>query len=104
MNRDGITGQNTVKALIIALQIEIGVSGPNGTFDPATTSLCPTLSKNLNAPASNIVRILQHGMFCKGYSTQSVTGVFGDNTENAVKKLQSDAGLNDDGIVTPLIF
>lgn len=101
---DGITGQNTVKALIIALQIEIGVSSPNGTFGPATTSLCPTLSKNINATASNIVRILQHGMFCKGYSTQSVTGVFGDNTENAVKSVQSDAGLTANGIVTPLIF
>jgi peptidoglycan hydrolase-like protein with peptidoglycan-binding domain len=104
ITEDGITGQNTVKALIIALQIEIGVNSPNGTFGPATTSLCPTLSKNVNAPASNIVRILQHGMFCKGYSTQSVTGIFGDNTENAVITLQSDAGLSTTGIVTPLIF
>ena len=104
ISEDGITGQNTVKALIIALQIEIGVSSPNGTFGPTTTSLCPTLSKNVNAAASNIVKILQHGMFCKGYSTQSVTGIFGDNTENAVKSVQSDAGLNADGIVTPLIF
>lgn len=104
ISEDGITGQNTVKALIIALQIEIGVSSPNGTFGPATTSLCPTLSKDVNAAASNIVKILQHGMFCKGYSTKSVTGIFGDNTENAVKSVQSDAGLSADGIVTPLIF
>lgn len=104
ISEDGITGQNTVKALIIALQIEIGISSPNGTFGPSTTSLCPTLSKNINAAASNIVRILQHGMFCKGYSTKSVTGIFGDNTENAVKSVQNDAGLNTDGIVTPLIF
>ena len=104
ISEDGITGQNTVKALIIALQIEIGVSSPNGTFGPATTSLCPTLSKDVNAAASNIVKILQHGMFFKGYSTKSVTGIFGDNTENAVKSVQSDAGLSADGIVTPLIF
>lgn len=101
---DGITGQNTVKALITALQIEIGIAAPNGTFGPSTTSLCPTLSKNVEAQPTNIVKILQHGMFCKGYSTSAVTGIFGDNTENAVKQVQSDAGINPDGVVTPLIF
>lgn len=101
---DGITGQGTVKALIIALQNEIGISSPNGTFGPATTSACPTLSKNSQASPSNIVRILQHGLFCKGYNPSAVTGTFGDNTEAAIKKIQADAGLSATGIVMPILF
>ena len=101
---DGITGQTTVKALITALQIEIGISSPNGTFGPATTSACPTFEKDIIALPDNKVKILQHGLYCKGYSTKLVTGVFGNNTEAAVKEVQNDAGLEDNGIVTPLIF
>lgn len=104
ITEDGITGQNTVKALTIALQLELGIQGANGTFGPATEKLCPTLSKNVNASPSNTVRILQHGLFCKGYSPAGVTGIFGDNTENAIKQVQGDAGLTQNGIVTPLIF
>ena len=101
---DGITGQTTVKALITALQIEIGISSPNGTFGPATTSACPTIKADLIALPDNKVKILQHGLYCKGYSPKLVTGIFGNNTKEAVKEVQADAGLEDDGIVTPLIF
>jgi len=101
---DGMTGQGTVTALIIALQIEIGISSPNGTFGPATKTACPTLSLNLSAAASNIVKILQHGLFCKGYNPSAATGIFGTNTQTAVNKVRSDAGLDADGTVTPLLF
>jgi len=104
ITEDGITGQGTVKALIIALQNEIGISSPNGTFGSATTSQCPTLSKNLQASPANIVKILQHGLFCKGYNPSSATGIFGDNTEAAIKKIQADAGLSTTGVVVPMLF
>ncbi len=104
ITEDGITGQTTVKALIKALQIEIGVPSPNGTFGPTTTSLCPTLSKNVIALPDNKVKILQHGLYCKGYSPSAVTGIFGNNTENAVMEVEADAGLVTTGIVNPLIF
>lgn len=104
ITEDGATGQGTVKALTIALQIELGLTSPTGSFGPQTSSLYPTLRKNTGASPSNIVRILQHGLFCKGYNPGGATGIFGDNTEAAVSKVQSDAGLNADGIVTPLIF
>lgn len=104
ITEDGITGQTTVKALITALQIEIDVPSPNGTFGPTTTSLCPTLSKNIIALPDNKVKILQHGLYCKGYSPSAVTGIFGNNTENAVMEVEADAGLVTTGIVSPLIF
>ncbi len=104
---NGITGQTTVRALITALQIELGVATPNGNFGPSTTSLCNQimpLTKDVNKEPQNIIKILQHGLFCKGYSTVGVTGIFGDNTENAVKKVESDAGFIPTGRVTTLIF
>lgn len=100
----GKTGQVTVKALIQALQIELQIATPNGTFGPTTSDKCPTLKLNLSANPSNIVKILQHGLYCKGYNPTLVSGVFGPNTEKAIKKVQSDAGLDADGVVTSLIF
>jgi len=105
VSEDGQTGSTTVKALIIALQIELGMeNNSNGTFGPTTTSLCPTISKDNQGSNKNIVKILQHGLFCKGYGAYDDYGTFGNETNKAIKELQSDAGLDSTGIVTPLIF
>ncbi|HWT73914.1 MAG TPA: glycoside hydrolase domain-containing protein [Mobilitalea sp.] len=105
VTEDGITGASTVKALIIALQIELGMgSSSNGSFGPTTTSKCPIISRSNPGINSNIIRILQHGLFCKGYGTYDNYGTFGSQTEAAVKNLESDAGLDQTGIVTPMIF
>lgn len=52
---DGITGQSTFKALIHALQLEIGISSPDGIFGNDTLSKCPTLKESL-IPDSEIPR------------------------------------------------
>lgn len=105
---DGITGWTTIKALITALQIEIGIPEPNGNFGPATMEKCPTLSINSDATDPKVqheIYILQGALFCKGYNPTGLTGTFGENTKAAVMKFQTDAGLsNPDGIVTPMIF
>jgi peptidoglycan hydrolase-like protein with peptidoglycan-binding domain len=105
VDEDGVTGYTTVNALIIALQIELGLgSNSTGTFGPTTTSMCPTISRSNPGSNSNIVRILQHALFCKGYGTYDSYGTFGAQTEAAVKAVESDAGLNPTGVVTPMIF
>lgn len=99
---DGITGWGTIRALIRALQIEIGIA-PDGNIGPATMSLCPTLSTA--SSEGNLVKIVQGSLFCKGYNPTGFTGTYGVNTRAAIMSLQSDAGLsNPDGITTPLIF
>jgi len=99
----GATGWPTIKALTTALQIELGISAPNGTFGPATRSVFENLSID-SQPQNNWsesaivsmqhkIYILQGALFCKGYNPGGFTGTFGKNTEAAIKSLQSDAGL-----------
>jgi peptidoglycan hydrolase-like protein with peptidoglycan-binding domain len=103
VTEDGITGGGTVDALITALQIEIGISSPDGVFGPATLTACPTLSSS-NAPR-NEVYILQGALYCKGYNPNGLDGGYGNGVTTAIKKFQSDAGLTtQDGIATPMIF
>lgn len=110
LNEDGFTGFKTIQGLIRALQIQIGISTPNGTFGPATEEACPTLEKNPNpsVDTSRLVRILQGAMWCKGFSPgYSEEGIFGDETEEGIKRFQISAGLtgsNVNGIVNPMIF
>lgn len=106
---NGKTGWPTIRGLIRALQIETGVSTPNGTFGPATESACPTLKKDFNPTekTKRLVYILQGAMWCKGFSPGGLTGTFGDGTEAGVKKFQTSAGLGGskiNGIANPMIF
>ncbi|MCR5608939.1 MAG: DUF1906 domain-containing protein [Lachnospiraceae bacterium] len=100
---DGVIGQGTVKALIRALQIETGDSAPDGIFGNGTIKRCPTVASS-NDASENVIKILQYGLFCKGYNAGAVNGEYHDNTKAAVNKLQTDAGFEPDGIVTPQWF
>lgn len=105
----GVTGWPTMKALTTALQIELKIASPNGSFGPATRSAFQSLSINSKPDAGaseadinslkNKICILQGALYCKGYNPTGITGTFGTNTENAVKQLQSDAGIAATGIV-----
>ena len=109
IEENGKTGWPTIRGLIRALQIETGISTPNGNFGPATEAACPTLKKDFN-PSEKTKRlnyILQGSMWCKGFSPGGLTGTFGDKTEAGIKQFQEAAGLsgsNVNGIATPLII
>ncbi len=103
VSEDGITGGTTVAALITALQIEIGISSPDGVFGPATAAACPTLPSS--SATKNEIYILQGALYCKGYNPNVLDGGYGNGVMTAIKKFQSDAGLTtQDGITTPMIF
>lgn len=105
IKEDGIAGDSTIKALVIALQIELGMgNGSSGFFGPMTSSMCPVVSRSNSGGNANIIKILQHGLFCKGYDVSDSYGKFGDGTEIAVKQLENDVGLETDGVVAPMIF
>ncbi|MEU8759681.1 glycoside hydrolase domain-containing protein [Streptomyces sp. NPDC048659] len=106
---DGRTGWSTMNALIMGLQAELGISPVVASFGPTTMGKVAALGeigfgwdKN-----RNIVAILEHGLFCKGYwavepdSYGWYTGV----TRQAVKDLRSNMGVPEgDGTVDAKLF
>jgi len=66
-------------------------------IDEADTSN-PTIKKG---STGSPVRRAQKRLTLGGYDTGGVDGIFGANTESAVKRFQKDFGLAQDGIVGP---
>lgn len=108
---DGMTGQSTFRALIWALQYEAHIASPDGIFGNATINALkqyyPTLQASPDpnsALPQNIIYILQGSLWCKGISPGGFTGVFGQNTANAIGRFQTDAGISADYIVRPYVW
>ena len=99
---DGIYGRNTNKALIYALQAEEGlaIGVANGNFGPTMQSKCPTL------PGSGLTidqeyrftRILQHSLYCNGFSKFGASGNYDAETRQDVEKFQAHYALTVTGI------
>lgn len=62
---------------------------------PNTTAGYPTVRRGSK---STYVLILQDALNALGYSTRTLDGIFGANTERALKAFQSSVGLTADGI------
>lgn len=107
----GKTGWPTIYALTRALQIELGITDTADNFGPTSRKLYAEnpLCRN-DGVKNNKYGILQGALWCKGYNPghyysdgviDGYSRVFDEKVENAVKKLQSDAGiLNPDGMVS----
>ena len=62
---------------------------------PNTTAGYPTVRRSSR---STYVLVLQDALNALGYSTRTLDGIFGANTENALKAFQRAVGLTADGI------
>lgn len=96
---DGIYGRNTKKALIKALQTELNKQFQaglvvDGRWGIKTENACVTINRG---DRGNITKTLQSLLFCNGYDTNGIDGIFGQGTEKAVRKYQSIKGLVVDG-------
>lgn len=96
---DGLYGSNTKKALVKALQKELGVTA-DGIFGAKTKAAVKTLK---NGDKGTLVKILQCFLICR---KQHVTadGIFGDATEVALKAVQSYYKIDNDGIAGKMTF
>ncbi|MEH7356797.1 glycoside hydrolase domain-containing protein [Neobacillus drentensis] len=106
---NGKTGWATMYALTRALQIELGIAIPADNFGSGTLSALQSKYGNITEGFSanpNIVKIIQSGLFCKGYNPTAINGTFGPSTFAAVKAMHSDiVGVGyGDGVVTPKLF
>ena len=85
---DGIYQRDTNKALIFALQAEMGMSTSqaNGNFGPGTVSGCPVLSVNQGSKKN--IKILQYALYLNDMGKISLDGVYDSATESAVIKFR----------------
>jgi peptidoglycan L-alanyl-D-glutamate endopeptidase CwlK len=101
LNCDGYYGPLTKKGLVKGLQHELNVQygarlNEDGIFGPATKNACPVVRKGARG---NITWLIQAMLYCKGYSTNGIDGIFGSGTSNAVYRFQQNNGLVKDSIV-----
>lgn len=100
---DGQTGWNTVNALTRALQYELGITALSDVFGATTLSTLQAYGPigpefSFTSPAAevnyrNLVRIVQAGLYCKGYNGGSLDGDYGAVVTASVKRLREDVGL-----------
>lgn len=96
---DNIYGKETKSALVKSLQTELNKQfnkdlSVDGIFGEKTKEACVTVKKGAKG---NITWTLQAILVCNGYNI-NIDGIFGVDTENAVKDYQSKNNLQIDGI------
>ena len=100
---DGAFGPNTRQA-VIAFQQANNLT-PDGIVGRATwariNNISPEASILRRGSVGTYVRFLQQLLYSYLYPVGTIDGIFGANTERAVKAFQSEHGLNPDGIVGP---
>ncbi|MCL1803693.1 MAG: N-acetylmuramoyl-L-alanine amidase [Eubacteriaceae bacterium] len=101
---DGYFGPITKSAIVKSLQLELnrgyGASlAVDGAFGPATKAA--TVSVRRGNPYSNLVYIIQSGLYTRGNKSVIPDGLFGPITETAALAFQRSQGLAVDGIVGP---
>ncbi|HDX9612639.1 TPA: DUF1906 domain-containing protein, partial [Bacillus toyonensis] len=103
----GTTGWSTMWALTKALQLELGITATSTRFGDGTLAelakKCPiSTTSNTN---TNIVKIIQAALYCKGYGPGGITGTYGPGTQSAIASMQKNLGsTSNDGAVTPKLF
>ena len=103
---DGIYGNQTKAALVKKLQITLNILyGANlatdGIFGNKTASALPNICKG---SAGDLTKVLQGFLICHGYDTGGFDGIFGVNTEAAVRDFQKENDLYCDGIAGRATF
>lgn len=109
---DGQSGWQTMYALTRALQYELGISPLSDNFGAGTLSAVTAFGSltatnpNTAANPSNIVKIAQAGLYCKGYNAGNgqITGQWSAATQLAVSNLRTDLGLTASATLTPKMF
>lgn len=102
----GSTNWITMYALTRALQIELGITALSDAFGPTTLSRLQSkfgTIGNSNAP-SNVIKIIQTALYCKGYFAGSINGSYSISTAEAIMAMRSNMGLSSQGNVTPKVF
>jgi peptidoglycan hydrolase-like protein with peptidoglycan-binding domain len=103
---DGHTGWAVMYSLTMGLQHELGIPEVSENFGPTTLAKVAAKGQvGFGYDNANIIRIVQHALYCKGYWAGDATlGTYQNDTYDAVAKLKRDCGLFDNGYVQPKWF
>lgn len=93
---NGIYERNTNKALIKALQKEIGVT-VDGGWGQETIAALPVLQRNGTVKNKQTVYLLQYSLYCNGFDPNGFDGGYGAGVQKAVKNFQTFVKLEADG-------
>jgi peptidoglycan hydrolase-like protein with peptidoglycan-binding domain len=108
VTEDGKTGWNTMYSLTRALQHELGITALSNAFGPTTLSTLQAKgSIKVGESNENIVKIIQCGMYCKGYSAGAIDGQMSQATQAGINTMMQHMGLSAvylDGTVRPKVF
>ncbi|EHN79283.1 glycoside hydrolase domain-containing protein [Streptomyces coelicoflavus] len=109
LDENGQTSWTVMYALTRALQYELGISGLSNNFGPTTLSTLQSKYPNIHASGApeNIVRIVQAGLYCKGYDGGGIDGTYSERVQDSVLSLKSDMGVDfayPGGDVVPKVF
>lgn len=108
VTEDGKTGWNTMYSLTRALQHELGITALSNAFGPTTLSRLQARGAiKVGESNKNIVKIIQCGMYCKGYSAGAIDGEMSQATQVGINTMMRDIGLSAtylDGTVRPKVF
>ncbi|MBA9026968.1 peptidoglycan-binding protein [Peribacillus huizhouensis] len=97
---DGRYGPATNRALLKGYQIELNEQYKaglmaDGIWGPKTKAAVRVVKKGARG---NITYILQATLYVRGFDSRGIDGIFGANTEMAVKSYQKSQNLNQDGV------
>lgn len=100
---DGYDGPQTRMAITKVYQIELNEQfgaglDVDGIFGLLTYNATPIVRKGA---VGNITKSIQAMLYCRGYNTAGVEGIYGNATYDAVKTFQTNHGLEDDGEFGP---
>ncbi len=89
---DGITGNRTMKALVMAVQIHFNLVPVDGVWGNGTSAACPTINSDITDQI--ILKIAQGGFYCKGYEPGGFDGIWGNGLANCISEFKEDLGIS----------
>ncbi|MGW3212163.1 glycoside hydrolase domain-containing protein [Streptomyces parvus] len=94
VQEDGRTGWNTMYALTRALQHELGITALSNSFGPTTLAKLEARGPvKVGESNKNIVKIVQSGLWCKGYSAGVIDGDMSMATLAGIRTMMQNMGL-----------
>ncbi|MGW0499507.1 glycoside hydrolase domain-containing protein [Streptomyces sp. NPDC003007] len=97
VEENGRTGWPVMYALTRALQWELGISSLSNSFGTTTLSTLQSKYPKINGStvkSADFCRIIQSGLYCKGYDGGSIDGKYSDRVAASIAALKSDMGVS----------